>query len=291
MKRSLFPIMMLCIALSSCCTDEIGPDINFSDFTLTDTTYLANPVPAPQIKHLLVEESTGVNCPNCPKGTQVLNDLDAQYNNRLDIISIHYGGNVLNEPHHLRPDLDLRPPSDVGDAYISFLGGIAFQPEATIDRQEVNDNLMSNRTNWAGLVAQRIDDVTDVNIDLNTSVDDGNELLILNMKLTYTKTPTDTTADFYSIVILEHDIEGAQDSSGYDLEPYIFNDVFRSFITPISGEKIIAERVAGRVIEKEFGIPFEDLADWNRGNLAAVVFVHKISNNNMTVLNSREVHF
>lgn len=291
MKKYFLPLSIAAIALTSCNVDEVPPDINFNDFSLTDTTYVVSPVPAADVKHVLVEESTGVRCPNCPQGTKILKDLDAQYSNRLEIISIHYGGNVLNEPHHLRPDLDLRPPSNIGDAYLGFLGGIAFQPEATFDRQVVGGRLMSNRTTWATTVADRAAEASNVNIELTTAVDDVNEQLILNMKLTYTSAPTDTSSDYYSIVLVENDIEGVQDSVGYDLEPYIFDDVFRGFLTPISGEKILPERVAGRVIEKSIGIPYANLVGWNRANLAAIVFVHKTSTTDLSVINTREVHF
>ncbi len=291
MNRLLI-FLLLIITASSCSTDEIGPDINFNDFTAKDTTYIVDPVPAPEPKRVLVEESTGVKCPNCPKGTQQLKDLDASYSDKLDIISIHYGGGILNFPYE--NEQDLRPISSIGDAYIALLGGNTPQPAASIDRQEFGGKLLNNRTTWANQIADRLAVTTPINIDLSASNDVDNEQLILEMKLTYTEDSTSIDPDSYSIIILENDIEGKQDSVGIEIE-YVFEDVFRTFITAVSGEQITAERVAGRVIEKTFLIPYGDLntrgQQWEIDNLVAVVFVHKTASNDLTVLQSKEVHF
>ncbi len=112
MKKIYFLASSLAITLFSCNTDEIGPDINFEpDFSTTDTTYVSEEVPSPQVKHVLVEESTGVRCPNCPKATQLLKDLDKDYDDKLDVVSIHWGGKILNEPYE--NTIDLRPSEEI----------------------------------------------------------------------------------------------------------------------------------------------------------------------------------
>ncbi len=291
MKR-LFILSILSLVVAACNTEEIGPDISFNDNTAKDTTYVSENVPDPQPKHVLVEESTGVKCPNCPKGAQILKDLDASYDGKLDIISIHYGGEVLNEPHPLNPDLDLRPDAQLGKNYISLLGGNQPQPAASVDRQLYKGKLLNSRLSWSSQISDRFGITTPVNIELKGSTDVDKEQLIIDMKLTYTSDQTSAEEDFYSIALLENDIEGVQDSLGYALEDYIFEDVFRTFVTPLSGQKITAERVAGRVIEKTIFIPFSDLkSDWNQANLVAIVFVHKSSSTDLTVLQSQEVHF
>ncbi len=280
------------MALASCNTDEIAPDINFSDYQAKDTTYVLTQVPPAEEKHVLVEESTGVKCPNCPKGTQVLKDLDATYNDRLEIVSIHYGGQTLNDPHPLKPELDLRPDAAIGDAYIALLGGSKPQPAASIDRQEYDGELLNNRISWANQVSARIAIPTPVNIELSASQDPGEMQLQLDMKLTYTQDLRTDDDHYYSIILLENDIEGVQDSVGYDIEDYIFEDVFRGFVTAVSGERITADREAGRVIEKSFLIPYDELGkDWNKANLVAIVLVHKNQSTDLSVLQSKEVHF
>lgn len=295
MKNILTISSLLVLILASCSVDEISPVINFDDFTAKDTTYVLNAsdVPAPETKRVLVEESTGVRCTNCPLATKILHDLDITYDNRLDIISIHYGGGPLNVPLDDLPDLDLRPDSSVGTAYIQLLGGVPSQPAGTIDRTIASgsNTLMGNRTTWASQIDARLQENTPVNIDAGITRDAAQKRLIIDMKLTYTSDQTATADDYYSIILLESDIEGIQDSTNsVVLDPYTFNDVFRRFMTAISGDKISVDRVKGRVIEKQFVLPYGDIdPEWVVGNMSAVIFVHKNDATEKTVIQSKHV--
>lgn len=286
---------LIVVLLSACSVDEIPPVINFNDFTAKDTTYVLAPsdVPAPENKRVLVEESTGVRCTNCPLATKILHDLNQTYNNRLDIVSIHYGGGPLNVPHVDLPNLDLRPDSSIGTAYIQLLGGVPSQPAGTVDRTISSGStiLMGNRTTWASQIDLRMQEATPINIDASFIRDVTEKRLTIDMKLTYTSDQTASEDDYYSIILLESEIEGVQDSTNsVVLDPYTFNDVFRTFVTAISGEKITAERVKGRVIEKQFVLSFDDLdPEWVVGNMSAVIFVHKNDAREKTVIQSKHV--
>ncbi len=293
MKYLFLISIVLSIAMTSCIKEpcEVPPEINFQNITEVDTTYVSA-APDPQLKHVLIEESTGVQCVNCPKATQILHDMDAQYNNRIDLISIHYGGGVLNEPHD-DTEPDLRPEASVGSSYISLLGGLVGQPAAAIDRllDPSSGYIMNGRSIWSSQVADQMAKSTPVNISLESKIDEGNNALVIDFKLHYNKDMSADEPHFYSIVLLENDIEGTQDSSGVKIKNYKFKDVFRTFIGSGTGTQIDASREAGRVIEKKLYISLDELhPSWNTANLAMVLFVHKNTANNKEVLHSSEVH-
>ncbi|MFN3939833.1 MAG: hypothetical protein ACK4IY_04555, partial [Chitinophagales bacterium] len=52
--------------------------------------------------------------------------------------------------------------------------------------------------------------------------------------------------------------------------------------TPATGTSLSADKVAGRVFEKEFSIIFPD--NWNENNIEIVAFVHNFANDNKEVL-------
>jgi len=84
MKRSsvFLAILSLAIVIFFSACDKVKPPFKESETDNNDTTATRN---------FLLEEFTGHECPNCPQGAIVAQQLKALYGNRLILLSIHAG--------------------------------------------------------------------------------------------------------------------------------------------------------------------------------------------------------
>src|SRR5690348_14133339 len=93
MKKTTFILgswfLVLGSLLYSC--KEVGPDINLhgNQNALTDSTYVESPVQTPETKNVLIEEFTGVRCPNCPQGHVIIANIKAANPGRVVSVSLH----------------------------------------------------------------------------------------------------------------------------------------------------------------------------------------------------------
>src|SRR5580704_2141320 len=89
----LFAILILIFFfftfLPSC--KEIGPDINLhgNANAVSDTSYIESPVATPEPKNTVIEDFTGVRCPNCPAGHVIIAGLKTQYPGRIVAVCLH----------------------------------------------------------------------------------------------------------------------------------------------------------------------------------------------------------
>jgi len=96
MKFAFF-IPLSVIVLFSACTKEIGPAIDFSKVQAKDTFYMA-PVENAQLKNVLIEEFTGVKCPNCPDGHNIVATIQNANPSRVIAIGYYPFGQAQTEP-------------------------------------------------------------------------------------------------------------------------------------------------------------------------------------------------
>src|SRR4051794_39448582 len=76
-------------SLFSC--QEEGPAINLkgNENAVADTTYIESTVPAAEAKNVMLEEFTGVRCPNCPAGHITIDQIKTANPGRVVSISYH----------------------------------------------------------------------------------------------------------------------------------------------------------------------------------------------------------
>lgn len=206
-------------------------------------------------KRVVIEEMTGVDCPNCPLGIIVIEELRKNFGNKVIPISIHtYTGD----------------PYESGmTAYSNFLG-LNSAPSARIDRtngiffpmaSNSNGYLMSKTDSplWADIVTQQLDKPTlcDISTEASRSADGKTLSCTINVR---SAIAIDGQNLSLSLVIMEDGLEfyqanafgSTQDpllgtwgtggelsggQSGY-VYPVIHNDVARSVIGTTLGGTI-----------------------------------------------------
>jgi len=234
---------------------------------------------------VLLEEITGVSCPNCPTGSAKVEDLLHLYEGQLVAIAIH--GDLLTEPLS-DSKYDFR--SEEGSEYESQLLPAWGKPAAAINRIFADgQQSFSIPDAWAGYIEDELTKEHTLDLTLTTEYDQDSRLLKVNIGVIPLK---DLEGNFnISIAITESHIIDAQLNSNEVIPDYEHNHVFRKMITEIEGDFLISGMEANDVINKvyEYTLPVED-GLWVAENCHVVAFVHHITDSSKEVLQAAEAH-
>lgn len=285
--KKLLAIFSIIVFFTAC--EEEGPYINFEpeivDTSLIDTTYISLTSENAQTKNILIEDFTGVNCPNCPKAAQKIHDLQAQYPDRIVAVSIHPEGFAFTEPFSCHYDFR----TDDGTNLLSFLGNCTGLPSGGIDRVKFasESRILINFTSWSGHLSERINETTDVNIHLSSSYKaDSSDFAKVLVKAHYTENLSDT--HYISVFLVESNIVDWQIKPFGIIDSfYTHNHVFRDALTMYNGELLFEQAEKNRVIEKEYKVEIK--SEWVAENCSFLVFIHKSGIASKEVIHVEEI--
>jgi hypothetical protein len=286
---SLFGLSMLFGA----CKEQRPGGLILTSLESKDTSYVSNQIETPQTKKVVIEELTGVKCPNCPAGSAILHNFAAQNPNRIIITAIHSGFLTDPLPNSI---YDFRN-ADADGLRLFFPDGDPPKPSACFDRVPAltgNYFIVKAQTigEWQNALNARLSVATPVNIHLTSSYDINSNKVNVNAKLHFTADVTDHLG--LTLYVLESGKVDAQDSSGVELEDYEFEHVLQKIITPVSGELILdslATKVKGRVLEKSLSFtPVTSGANaWNLDKCVIIGIVHR-TGASREILHAEEVN-
>jgi hypothetical protein len=284
-KIATLILFSLSILFFTACEEE-PPYINLNlEATITDTTYTVGTVPAPQPKTVIIEEFTGVRCPNCPDAQAEAKRLSQNNPGRVNIVTIH----PLNLLNSLTRPFD----KNIGDKHTSNqdmrtdAGRIIFQligVTQQLPTGSINRRLFSGETNfavdfskWAAFVNNELAQTNPVNISvLAKNIGDSIEV---SCELIYTENVADS--NYLTIMITEDGIIDVQEKrvgglTVYD-EEYEHNHVLRAVVTSTTGDLLnprlpIYQLNAGRAFKRVYRIARDP--KWNANKLNAIALVH-----------------
>jgi hypothetical protein len=296
MKNKLFAFLLLglSIVLSSC--EEEPPYINMTpESTVGDTTFIQLPAPTPQQKNILIEEVTGVRCPNCPKAQAEAKTISDNNPGRINILTIH----PLNKLNALTKPFDVA----IGDKHTSAFdfrteaGAQIFEMvglSSALPIGNINRKLFSGETSrnidyqkWSAYVTNELIQQSPVNINLSAkNMGDSVEIEVV---LTYTEVVADS--NFLTVAILESEMEDVQESKDLNgsviyVEEYVHNHVLRSVVTGYFGDLLKGSYEPGRVFYKKYRIKKD--VKWNAAHLDVLAMVH-LNTSKKDVIHSKEV--
>lgn len=249
-----------------------------------DTTYVTTPQ-VPQIKNILVEEPSGVQCVNCPAGAEMLHtaNVSGPAAGRLVIVTLHAGD--LTTPINKEGKVsstDLR--TDVGLQILSnILGGDIGKPCAAFDRLPIGNGggLLDYRNKWYNMIDEVLANynTTPINVELTTEKISDSKFAI-EITVHYTQSLEGKQA--LSVYLTEDGIEDYQ-MFPTETKMYTFDHTFRASLLPFNGAEILSDlstKEAGRVYKQRLILDVED-ADalqqgWKPENMHVVAFVHKV---------------
>ncbi len=277
-------VSIFCIsALFFGACEEQGPYINFEEETETATPQEnENPTVNNEDvqKVVLLEEFTGVRCPNCPAGAVLAEQLADQYEGQVIIVSIHSG--FFSIPYAEAENFKI----EAGQQIENLLGKAAAYPSAAINRTlfEGENRAIIPSTKWNNYIKTELDAPVLASININTlNFDEG------TLKLS-------TTAQFLekvegtvklSVLLIEDGIISPQDVDGVKVDDYVHKHVLRAMLSPSNGVLLGLSADKDSVYQNEFTFNnFETY--WDKSKMYVVAFVHG-SGDNLSVLNAVQI--
>ncbi len=266
MHQRLTPYLFasfLCLMMFSC--EEEGPAVILDEAeTLSDTTYVTSTIPIAQDKVVLIEELTGVRCPNCPDGHQEVETILANNPGRVLAVAVHTP--FLGQPFPGEPSLITQSGIDME----SIFGGYDGKPASLIDRINYpgEQYRFLGLPQWVIRVNERMMETSLVNIDVSSTLSSNGNSGVISASMVYTGAASDHR---FGILLTENQVPTTQIVGSIEVEDYEQEHVLRRYITPVSGQGLEASLEAGRVFEKEFAFDLEE--GWNSDNMEVIIWV------------------
>lgn len=280
---SLLIIASLAFGLNAC--KEVGPDIDLGrgKATVQDTTYIESPIATPEAKNVVIEEFTGVRCPNCPQGHQIIASIKAAHPDNVVSMSLH-PSNSLGYPYTFSTENFIT--AEAQNLY-EYLGLLGLEPCAAIDRHLFSgeSNVLLDKSKWTGYVNQQLATTTPVNIVLNKSYDTATRELTVIAEVHYTQTITNDNK--LTIALVESGMVSAQLNGSVIDTFYTHNDIQRAFITDTKGDAITSTTEAGRVVRRVYKKTLDAL--WKPENMKIIAYVHEYQNDIKVVYQGKEL--
>lgn len=263
--------------LSSCSgCKEKGSVIDFGQGAVNkDTTYMAA-AETPEARRVLIEEFTGVTCPNCPQGHQVITSIENQNPGRIIAIGYYIFGQGQTKPIDGLTKQDFRT-QDATDLANSTFTTIPFLPSASVDRsKDGSGDYIFNRNVWQTRVSGRLSGSTatsPVNMKLTSSFDESSRMATFKVHIAFTQSLTKKVK--LSIVILEDNIIDAQENGSEIDTFYVHRHVMRDMVTSAVGDPVLTTFPtieSGRVYERTLSYKFLQ-ANWDPKHCKVVAFL------------------
>ena len=280
LQLSVIGSILLSVTLYSC--KEVGPEINLKNNqnVVSDTTYIETPE-TPETKNVMVEEFTGVRCPNCPQGHQIIASIKSANPDRVVSVSFHP---VNSLGIHYSFSKDTFENQNAQSLY-DFMQPLGFEPVAAVDRIPSTSSVLWDKNVWSSKVTAQLAQTTPVNIKLDKSYNTTTRELTITTELHYTSTVTPKNK--LTVVLSESDIESAQLNGSVIDTFYVHKDVERTFVTAIQGDLIDAPLDAGRVVVKVYKTTLA--AKWKPENMHIVAYVHEYESGKL-VYQAKEIN-
>lgn len=279
--RILLPLFATVVLAFSACT-EVGPLITFTDTTFKpDTTYVDMNLPTNVVKRVLIEEFTGVDCNNCPQGSETLKDVLAAHPDSVIALAIH-NDNPLAKPFPGYEDFRTTEGIQISQK----LGGSGAIPTAAIDRKfwPGPNRIAMIRSQWENSAKIQMQETPLVAIDLATDFNAATREVVVEVKMHFLVN-VDSTVHL-SLFIKEDSIVNPQKLQDLSVNyNYVHYHILRGMLTPVFGIQVHDTTEAGRVVIKYF--KYTVPPGWREDHLKVVAAVHRIGSTDL-VLQARE---
>lgn len=241
-------------------------------------------------RNILIEEFTGVQCVNCPQGTDEIINLQGLYGKNLISVAIH-AGFFAQAPYSDSKYNFLTLP---GQAIENWIGPPLGYPSAVVNRSKFSgeNSYQLGRQKWAAYVGQLAQSLPLLDVTANTNFNPVTRELEVSVTI---EAFADINEDIRINVMLTEDniIDPQANTSatnGRTVE-YRHRHVLRAMLTNFDGNFLSANMKFGDKLTKEysFTLPAEN-GWWDADNVHLVAFVTDASTNAPgEVLNATEV--
>jgi galactitol-specific phosphotransferase system IIB component len=232
-------------------------------------------------KVVLIEDLTGVRCPNCPKGAAAIESILSKYKEKVVAVGIH--GGFLTTPLS-NSKYDFRNPKAI--ELEEFLKPYIGKPAAQVNRIKFPDQdfvSIDAIELWENYIDQELRKEQEMEIVLKHSYDASTKKI--DLAVTAGSLINEAGAFNISIYITENKIIDPQETKGAIIERFEHNHVLRDMITSAKGDLLISNISKGQSIQKSYSYTLP--ANIKPENTEIVVMVARA--NNRSVLQAKKV--
>jgi hypothetical protein len=221
---------------------------------------------------VVVEEFSGVRCPNCPEGTKELENLRALYDDKVIIVTIHAGDFAFQ---YNDSQYDFATPE--GNSLLRFLGNPIGYPSAVVNRvRDPNTQSLQNfSSKWGSLISTEISTEPILSLELDIVYNTSTRML----STTFSAIPyVDLEDDIRFTLLIKEDnlIDWQSDTEavqGLDRE-YNHRNVLRAILTTAEGDQVAGSAKAFQALERTYSFTVPDETNWWKdADLTIVGFV------------------
>lgn len=278
LKTMPFIIGVLCIALSLGSCKEKGLIVDLGTGPVPSDTSYMGVVESPQTRRVLIEEFTGVSCPPCPLGHQIVASLVASNPDRISVISIQPFGFIQAYPVVERGDTLTRHDNrtDAGTTLSTgIFGKLSLTPSAGIDRISINSSMYLDKFKWVTAVNNRLTEPTKTNVTVTSDYNAVTRQAVIRVKVAYTDSVPQKQV--LTVAITEDDIIDAQEYGTDKIDTFYNHEhVLRDILTTPVGSTILgnyAVKPAGIVYERVFVYDLSSKELWNKDHCTVIAYV------------------
>ncbi|MBN2728432.1 MAG: Omp28-related outer membrane protein [Bacteroidales bacterium] len=222
----------------------------------------------PMNKVAILEEFTGVRCPNCPAGHTLLASLISSHPGTLFGIGCHPTNSSYTTPYNAS-DPDFR--NAYLDAFYStpFCGTSRYMPSAFINRREWSaGEKISGTSLWSSSATTIIAESSPLNVGLYAVYNTTTGLLDVTVEVYFTSTVTDNV--YLYVALAENGLVAEQSNGGTS---YVHYHVFREALaTEQWGEPITGTTTTGSLFTQTY--QFNNITDgYAMNNCEVTAFV------------------
>ncbi len=269
MKKIKYLLIIITIGFFSNCDIVEPPYIEENNYT---------PQQDSVVRKVLLEEFTGIKCPNCPEATVVAHDLKAYYGEKLILATIHAGWFATPDASGNYTD-DLR--SSAGEDLHTFFG-IAGNPIGMINRHEYSGNKLQTHGDWSSCINQLIDESIIAFIKIGNTWNSIDKTVAIDIETEFYQTDANTYN--LCVFLLEDSIitwqqnDNASVGTTPDIENYVHMHVLRDAVNSTWGDTIVNGGASvGLISNKQYIYNFNSHPDFIPGNCSIIAFVYDIS--------------
>lgn len=240
-------------------------------------------------KKVLIEELTGVSCPNCPAGATKVEAILELFEGKVVAMGIH--GELQAEPVDGKSKYDFRNEDAANlEEYLKpFLG----KPSLAVNRVKFEDQNFIPIVGvdvWQGYIEAEFEKENVINLYVDHSY--NNDTRQVNIDVTATALQ-DIDGNFsLSVALTESHIIDTQQNQSEIIQEYEHNHVLRDMLTNYQGDNIANGTLSkGQELSKSYSytLPESD-GTWIAENMEIVVFVSNSLDTSKDVLQAEQVH-
>lgn len=279
MKTKLLPLLCIFVFAISCKEQAPFIDTELEIKLFKDTTYFANQTPVPQDQNVLIEDITGVRCPNCPDAAKVAHDLIDEFPTRVAVSTIH--PNILRTLTTPITD-DFR--TEEGTLIVrEILGEPTGLPQGAINRIffDGSATLTSSEDSWRGKTQTVLAQKSKANLELEVTENKNQKVVSVNCKSTFLEDQSVPVR--LTVQVVESHLVSKQKTAKGVLDGYEHNFVLREIITPYYGIKLGQSLPKkNQVFEK--GVTINIRPEWEYKNCTIIVMINRFGESNREIV-------